>query len=76
TTGIAGAQALARGVLAGGAEGAAATERYRAFLAAGGSRYPLDALRLAGVDLASREPIDLAFAALDDVVTRLEQLLG
>lgn len=76
TTGIGGAQALARGVLAGGAEGAAAVERYRSFLSAGSSLYPLDALRLAGVDLASREPVDLAFAALDGVVTRLEELLG
>ncbi len=76
TTGIGGAQALARTVLAGGEEGAAAVDRYRSFLSAGGSLYPLDALRLAGVDLGSREPVDLAFEALDGVVTRLEDLLG
>ena len=76
TTGIAGAQALAPGVLAGGDGGAAAVDRYRAFLSAGGSLYPLDALRLAGVDLSAREPVDLAFEALDGVVTRLEELLG
>lgn len=75
TTGIAGAQALAPGVLAGGPSGEEAARRYRSFLAAGGSLFPLDALRLAGVDLSSREPIDLAFDALDGVVTRLEALL-
>ena len=49
-TGISGAHALARGVLA-GEEGAA--ERYLEFLTAGDSLYPLDALRRAGVDLGS-----------------------
>jgi oligoendopeptidase F len=76
TTGIAGAQALAREVLADGPAGEQAVKRYRSFLEAGGSLFPIDALRLAGVDLSSREPIDLAFDALDGVVTRLEELLG
>jgi oligoendopeptidase F len=72
-TGIAAAHALADGVLA---EGAPAAERYRRFLAAGGSLYPLDALRLAGVDMASREPLDRGFATLARYVERLEALLG
>ena len=72
-TGIAGATALAEGVLAGGPE---AAERYLAFLRSGGSRYPLDALRLAGVDLTTREPVDRAFAVLGRYVDRLEELLG
>ena len=38
--------------------------------------YPLDGLRLAGVDMSSTEPVDAAFAALADTVTRLEKLLG
>jgi len=73
STGIAAAHALADGVLA---EGPPAAERYRQFLAAGGSMYPLDALRLAGVDMTSREPLDRGFAALARYVDRLEQLLG
>jgi oligoendopeptidase F len=72
-TGIAAAQALAEGVVA---EGRPAAERYRRFLAAGGSMYPLDALRLAGVDMTSREPLDRGFAALARYVERLEQLVG
>jgi oligoendopeptidase F len=73
TTGIAGAQALAGQVLD---EGAPAAERYRAFLSAGSSLYPLEALRRAGVDLESREPVDRAFEALEGFVGRLEELLG
>lgn len=71
-TGIAAAQALADGVLT---EGRPAAERYRRFLAAGGSMYPLDALRVAGVDMTTREPLDRGFAALARYVDRLEQLL-
>jgi oligoendopeptidase F len=70
-TGIAGAHALARGVLD-GAEGAA--ERYRELLAAGDSLYPLDALRRAGVDLSKPAPVDDAFAVLASFVDRLEAL--
>ncbi|MFZ1768790.1 MAG: oligoendopeptidase F, partial [Caldilinea sp.] len=71
-TGIAGANALAQGVLA-GKEGA--VERYLDFLHAGGSRYPLDALQRAGVDLTTPAPVDAAFAVLADYVDRLETLL-
>jgi oligoendopeptidase F len=70
-TGISGAHALARGVLA-GETGAA--ERYLGFLRAGGSGYPLDLLRDAGVDLASPEPVEETFAVLASLVDRLETL--
>lgn len=72
-TGIAGAHALARGILDGG-PGAAG--RYLDFLKAGGSRYPLDALRLAGVDMASPEPVEQTFEILGQMVERLEGLLS
>ena len=71
-TGIAGANALAQGVLAGKED---AVERYLDFLHAGGSRYPLDALQHAGVDLTTPAPVDAAFAVLADYVDRLETLL-
>ena len=70
-TGISGAHALARGVLEGEA---GAAERYLAFLSAGDSMDPLDALRLAGVDLAAVEPVDQAFAVLASLVDRIESL--
>ena len=70
-TGIAGAHALARGVLA-GVKGSA--DRYLEFLSAGSSLYPLDALRRAGVDLSSPAPVEEAFAVLGSLVDRLEAL--
>ena len=45
------------------------------FLKSGGSRYPLDAMRMAGVDLASAEPVEQAFAMLADLVERLDKLV-
>jgi oligoendopeptidase F len=71
-TGISGAHALSHAVLA-GEPGAA--DRYLGFLKAGGSRYPLDALALAGVDLASPEPVERAFDVLAGLVDRLEGLV-
>jgi oligoendopeptidase F len=72
-TGIAGAHALARQVLAGEP---AAAERYLGFLASGSSRYPLDTLRMAGVDMTSPAPVEEAFAVLAGYVARLEELVG
>lgn len=71
-TGIAGAHALAQGVL-GGQPGA--VERYLTFLRGGGSRDPLVELGEAGVDLRSPEPLETAFGVLADYVGRLERLL-
>jgi oligoendopeptidase F len=67
--GIAAATALAEEVLR---EGEPAAARYREFLAAGDSIYPLDAWRLAGVDMASPEPLERAYAALSEMIDRLE----
>jgi oligoendopeptidase F len=71
-TGISGAHALVQRILA-GAPGAA--EAYLDFIKSGGSRYPLEALHLAGVDLASPEPVEAAFAVLARLVDRLEELV-
>lgn len=71
-TGIAAANALAEGVLR---EGTPAAERYLTFLKAGGSVYPLEALRMAGVDMMDTEPVDRAFGVLSQMVDRLEELV-
>lgn len=71
-TGISGAHALARRIQE-GEEGAA--EAYLTFLRAGGSKFPLDALRDAGVDLASPTPVRETFQVLEGLVERLEGLL-
>ena len=72
-TGISGAHALAAGVLKGAPD---AAERYLAFLKAGDSLYPLDALKLAGVDLTTPEPVEQTFGVLAQLVDRLEQALA
>ena len=71
-TGIVAATALSASLLA---DGPSAAERYLEFLSAGGSDYPLDLLRRAGVDLESTEPYDAAFRRIDERLDLLEQLL-
>ncbi|MFN8455232.1 MAG: oligoendopeptidase F [Anaerolineae bacterium] len=71
-TGISAAHALAQPILA-GAPGAAAA--YLNFLKAGGSLYPLEALKLAGTDLTTPQPVETAFKILAELVDRLEQLV-
>jgi oligoendopeptidase F len=69
--GISAAAALSEAILT---EGEPARERYLAFLRAGGSVHPIVALREAGVDMTSPEPIERAFALLSGYVDRLEAL--
>lgn len=71
-TGISGAHALAKPILA-GVPGAA--DRYLGFLKAGASNYPLDVLKQAGVDLTTPAPVEETFAVLSSLVDRLEALL-
>ena len=68
--GISAAHALAAMVR----ESETARDRYLAFLATGGAKHSLDALRDAGVDFASPEPIQRAFDVLTGYVDRLESL--
>ena len=72
-TGISGANALSRRVLS-GTPGAAA--QYISFLRAGSSLYPIDALKLAGVDLTTPQPVEETYAILEGFVNRLESLVS
>ena len=72
-TGISAAHALARDVLE---EKDGAVENYLAFLKSGSSLYPLDALKLAGVDMTSPEPVETAFDVLAQMLDRLEELVS
>jgi oligoendopeptidase F len=67
--GIAAAAALSEAILT---EGEPARERYLTFLRAGGSVDPIVALRDAGIDMSSPEPIERAFTVLSGYVDRLE----
>ena len=51
-----------------------AAERYLTFLKSGGSEYPLETLKKAGVDLTTEEPIALALQYFDETVTDMEKI--
>jgi oligoendopeptidase F len=71
-TGISAAHALADKVLSGETNAAA---NYVKFLSSGSSAYPLDVLKIAGVDMLSPEPIERTFKVLSGLVDRLEALI-
>jgi oligoendopeptidase F len=66
------AEALASKVLDGDRT---ATERYLSFLSAGGSKYPIDLLRDAGVDMTTDEPLTLTIAKMSAVMDEIEAVL-
>jgi oligoendopeptidase F len=55
---------------------AAATKRYLSFLSAGGSKYPIDLLKDAGVDMTSDEPLDLTIKSMNRVMDEMEKILA
>ena len=71
-TGITAATALSEAVLS---EMPGARERYLTFLSSGGSDYPLELLRRAGVDLTQPEPYEATMGAMSRALDRLEALL-
>ncbi len=71
-TGVSAAIALAEKVLA-GAPGA--VEAYLGFLKSGGSKFPLETLQKAGVDMTTPEPVNATLALFDRRVGELETLL-
>lgn len=71
-TGISAAQALVDKVVNGGE---ADREKYLQFLSSGSSKYPIEVLRLAGVDMCTPEPVNSAMLHFDALVTELSTLL-
>ena len=72
-TGYSTAVALSEAILT---EGAPAVKRYREFLSMGGSAYPLDELRHAGVDLATPAPVNAALDKFERILDDAEQTLA
>lgn len=70
-TGIAAAHALSEGILS---RRPGAVEHYLSFLKAGHSLYPLDALKLAGVDMTTPDAVEKTYGVLAGYVDRLEEL--
>ena len=71
-TGISAAHSLAGGILRGEAN---AVKNYLGFLKSGSSDYSLDALKKAGVDMTSPQPVEETFALMEGYIDRLETLL-
>ena len=71
-TGISAALALAHRVTTGGEK---EREDYFKFLKSGGSRYPIESLKIAGVDMESVEPVQAACDTFKTIVEQLKKLL-
>ena len=71
-TGISAALALAKRVCNGGD---AEREDYFKFLKSGGSRYPIESLRIAGVDMESTEPVQAACDEFRHIIEQLKENL-
>src|SRR6266404_597948 len=71
-TGISAAVALAEKVLGGEA---GAVEAYLGFLKSGGSKFPLETLKAAGVDMTTPRPIESTLGLFEKRLAELEELL-
>jgi len=72
STGISASIALSERVLGGGAR---EREDYFAFLRSGGSRYPIESLKVAGVDMSSPAPVRAACDQFKRYTNELKRLL-
>ena len=52
-----------------------ATERYLKFISSGKSKYPIDLLKDAGVDMTTDEPLELTVKKMNRVMDEMEKLL-
>ena len=71
-TGYSAANAISKKILN---EGEPAVKGYKEFLKSGSSMYPVDELKLAGVDMSSPEPIRLAMETFKSLVEEFEKLM-
>ena len=71
-TGISAAYAFAHRILTMGEE---AVELYKGYLKAGASKYPLDVLKEAGVDMSTNEPVYSCLAIFEENLKEFEKLI-
>lgn len=69
-TGFSAASALSQKILT---EGKGAVDKYIEFLKSGGSDYPLNQLKAAGVDMEKKESVDKALEVFKELVDKLEK---
>jgi len=72
-TGFSAATSFAKQILD---EGKPAVERYTGFLKSGGSDYPIEILKRAGVDMSTPEPIRQAMSVFEQLIHDMEQLVN
>src|SRR6185295_4776447 len=53
----------------------AATERYLKFISSGKSKYPIELLKDAGVDMTGDEPLELTMRKMNRVMDEMERIL-
>ena len=70
-TGFSAAIALSGKILK---EGEAAVEQYKKFLKGGSSMYPLELLKLAGVDMEQKKPVEDALQVFSEYLDEMERL--
>ena len=71
-TGISAAVSISKKILNGEPD---AVEHYRHFLTCGGSDYPINLLKIAGVDMVSPQPIEDTLQYFQQVLDELKPLL-
>ena len=71
-TGLSAAIALSERVLKGSAS---EKSDYLNFLKSGGSKYPLDSLKLAGVDMSKPEPVKAAMKVFEELLDEMAGLM-
>lgn len=72
-TGYSAATAISKKILE---EGQPAADNYIKFLRSGGCDYPLELLKLAGVDMSTPAPIEAAMQTFEELLDELERLIG
>lgn len=71
-TGYSAANAIANRILTGGKP---AVDDYMKFLASGDSDYPIELLKIAGVDMSSTEPVESALSTFSEMIDELDELM-
>ena len=70
-TGYAAASAFANAILEGKVN---AVEKYKGFLKSGGSEYPIEILKKAGVDMTTKEPLEATIKRFNELLDMIEKV--
>jgi oligoendopeptidase F len=57
-------------------EGQPAVDNYLKFLSSGGSDYPVELLKIAGVDMSTPTPIEATTSRMDDLLDQMEEIIS